>query len=130
MSVELEIAATQVDPAHCPLCRRVNDCQLCSVAAYKGPCWCAQMEIPDALLAEVPADLQNQTCICRDCIVQFQRKHFGDTSRKVLSGDFYFDAGGLMIFTAAYHLRRGYCCGSGCRHCPYTGKEPTSTSSL
>ena len=34
-------------------------------------------------------------------------------------GDFYFDQNGLMVFTAAYHLRRGQCCGSGCRHCPY-----------
>jgi hypothetical protein len=35
--------------------------------------------------------------------------------------DFYFEDG-LMVFTAAYLLRRGYCCGSGCRHCPYTEK--------
>jgi hypothetical protein len=33
-------------------------------------------------------------------------------------GDFYLE-GGRMVFTAAYHLRRGYCCGSQCRHCPY-----------
>lgn len=26
---------------------------------------------------------------------------------------------GLLVFTAAYHLKRGSCCGSGCRHCPY-----------
>lgn len=26
---------------------------------------------------------------------------------------------GLLVFTAAYHLKRGYCCGSGCRHCPF-----------
>ncbi|MGO9339525.1 MAG: DUF5522 domain-containing protein [Terracidiphilus sp.] len=32
--------------------------------------------------------------------------------------DFYFD-GPYMVFTAAYHLKRGSCCGSGCRHCPY-----------
>jgi hypothetical protein len=32
--------------------------------------------------------------------------------------DYYFE-GSLMVFTAAYHLKRGYCCGSGCRHCPY-----------
>ena len=32
--------------------------------------------------------------------------------------DYYFE-GEYMVFTAAYHLRRGYCCGSGCRHCPY-----------
>jgi hypothetical protein len=33
-------------------------------------------------------------------------------------GDFYME-NGLLVFTAAYHLKRGYCCNSGCRHCPY-----------
>jgi hypothetical protein len=23
------------------------------------------------------------------------------------------------VFTQAYHLARGYCCGAGCRHCPF-----------
>ena len=32
--------------------------------------------------------------------------------------DYYFD-GPYLVFTAAYHLKRGSCCGSGCRHCPY-----------
>jgi hypothetical protein len=32
--------------------------------------------------------------------------------------DFYFE-NGCMVYTAAYHLKRGFCCGSGCRHCPY-----------
>ena len=32
--------------------------------------------------------------------------------------DFYMD-GPYLVFTAAYHLKRGYCCNSGCRHCPY-----------
>ena len=32
--------------------------------------------------------------------------------------DFYWEDG-LMVFTAAYLTRRGYCCRSGCRHCPY-----------
>lgn len=32
--------------------------------------------------------------------------------------DFYYE-NGLLVFTAAYHLKRGYCCNSGCRHCPY-----------
>ena len=26
---------------------------------------------------------------------------------------------GLFVFTSAYHLERGTCCDSGCRHCPY-----------
>ncbi len=32
--------------------------------------------------------------------------------------DFYMD-GQYVVFTAAYHLRRGSCCKSDCRHCPY-----------
>jgi hypothetical protein len=32
--------------------------------------------------------------------------------------DYYFEAG-LLVYTATYHLKRGSCCGSGCRHCPY-----------
>ena len=32
--------------------------------------------------------------------------------------DYYLD-NGLLVFTAAYLRRRGYCCESGCRHCPY-----------
>jgi hypothetical protein len=32
--------------------------------------------------------------------------------------EFYFD-GPYLVFTEVYHLRRGFCCNSGCRHCPY-----------
>ena len=32
--------------------------------------------------------------------------------------DFYWD-GPYMVFTAHYLTSRGYCCKSGCRHCPY-----------
>lgn len=34
--------------------------------------------------------------------------------------DTYFDpSSGLTVLTAHYLARRGYCCDSGCRHCPY-----------
>lgn len=26
---------------------------------------------------------------------------------------------GRLVFTAAYLLERGFCCGKGCRNCPY-----------
>ncbi len=32
--------------------------------------------------------------------------------------DYYFE-NGLMVFTERYHLKRGWCCGNNCRHCPY-----------
>jgi len=30
---------------------------------------------------------------------------------------------GLVVFTAAYLLMRGYCCGNGCKNCPYDYKN-------
>lgn len=26
---------------------------------------------------------------------------------------------GKIIFTSSYHIKRGKCCGSRCRHCPF-----------
>ena len=62
------------NPNQCPLCGAANDCQLCSPAAYKGPCWCARVEMPAALLARVPENFRNRACICRDCVEKFQRE--------------------------------------------------------
>ncbi len=36
--------------------------------------------------------------------------------------DFYYE-GPYLVFTAAYHLKRGYCCNSDCRHCPYKEED-------
>jgi Family of unknown function (DUF5522) len=42
-----------------------------------------------------------------------------DPSQDVLlPEDFYYE-GPYLVFTAAYHLKRGFCCNSNCRHCPY-----------
>jgi Family of unknown function (DUF5522) len=41
--------------------------------------------------------------------------------------EFYFD-GPYLVFTAIYHLRRGYCCNSGCRHCPYEKADENTES--
>ena len=36
--------------------------------------------------------------------------------------DCYWD-GPYLVFTESFHLKRGYCCSSGCRHCPWKDKE-------
>lgn len=38
---------------------------------------------------------------------------------KFKEGDYYKTEEGFIVFTEQYLLRRGYCCRSGCRHCPY-----------
>lgn len=40
-------------------------------------------------------------------------------ARPLRPGDVYYTPEGYVVFTAQYHQRRGYCCQSGCRHCPW-----------
>ena len=48
------------------------------------------------------------------------------TQRDALSPEDYYFEGPYLVFTAVYHLKRGYCCNSGCRHCPWReGRETT-----
>jgi hypothetical protein len=43
-----------------------------------------------------------------------------DDEREILTeGEDYYFEDGLMVLTARYLLRRGYCCEQGCRNCPY-----------
>jgi prepilin-type N-terminal cleavage/methylation domain-containing protein/prepilin-type processing-associated H-X9-DG protein len=58
----------------CPLCGGPNECQLASAAAFKGRCWCANVEIPKELLARVPDDQRNRSCICPRCVAAFRRE--------------------------------------------------------
>lgn len=37
--------------------------------------------------------------------------------------DYYIDDRGFFVFTEEYHKRRGFCCKSGCKHCPYGFKK-------
>lgn len=39
--------------------------------------------------------------------------------KKLEEGDYYLSPEGFKVFTEQYHLKRGYCCKNGCRHCPY-----------
>lgn len=32
---------------------------------------------------------------------------------------YYINQNGFWVFTEHYHKQRGYCCKSGCKHCPY-----------
>ena len=47
----------------------------------------------------------------------------------ILGVDYYLEKG-RWVFTALYLQKRGYCCESGCRHCPYGfGKTPADQTS-
>ena len=45
-------------------------------------------------------------------VIQTSERHFTE------GVDFYIE-NGLYVFTEKYLKERGYCCGNGCRHCPF-----------
>ena len=103
----------------------------CGVESSK-PCWC--MDYPSVLVPEEGAD-----CLCPDCLskaIQPQVKHitqailagerendvvdlYSKRVRKLIEGIDYYQEGPYMVLTEWHHLKRGYCCGNRCRHCPY-----------
>ena len=34
----------------------------------------------------------------------------------------FYQEGSKIVFTELFHKQRGTCCGSKCKHCPYTPK--------
>ena len=125
---------TAVCPASCPVCGAANECRLVRGSLYKGPCWCEARSIPVPVLRQLASELPEPACLCPRCLATVARQAAeGGAPTEVLArarvemtarneaeaADFYFDAQGRMVFTAGYHLRRGYCCQNGCRHCPF-----------
>lgn len=51
-----------------------------------------------------------------------------ENQSKLIEGeDFYYTPEGYKCFTEKHHLKRGHCCKSGCRHCPYGFDKKTGT---
>ncbi|HAJ81141.1 MAG: hypothetical protein CMB97_09775 [Flavobacteriaceae bacterium] len=59
---------------------------------------------------------------CNFVFMSFPRKRI-----PLEEGDYYLTPEGYRCFTEQYHLKRGYCCESGCRHCPYGYDKKTNT---
>jgi hypothetical protein len=45
-------------------------------------------------------------------------------------GEDYYVEDGLIIMTATFHLKRGMCCGNGCRHCPYAPQHKGGVTTI
>jgi hypothetical protein len=46
-----------------------------------------------------------------------------DENQPLVEGIDYYMDGPYLVFTETYHQKRGYCCQSGCRHCPWREAE-------
>ncbi|MEY3367337.1 MAG: hypothetical protein RI973_492 [Bacteroidota bacterium] len=50
---------------------------------------------------------------------QLRQETSGSPKRSLTEGTDYYLENGCFVFTAKFLKERGYCCKSGCRHCPY-----------
>lgn len=49
---------------------------------------------------------------------------------ELIPGEDYYTEDGFVVMTAAYHIKRGHCCGSGCRWCPFEPKHQVGATAL
>ena len=44
--------------------------------------------------------------------------------------DYYINEQGYRVFTESYLLKRNFCCGNGCKHCPYSYNKKVRTNAI
>lgn len=50
--------------------------------------------------------------------------------KEFIQGIHYYLENGLVIMTEQYHKERGFCCGSGCKHCCFEPKHVKNNKNL
>ncbi|MDQ6420351.1 cysteine-rich CWC family protein [Paenibacillus sp. LHD-117] len=55
----------------CPICGSDNGCALKEPGTKANECWCFHAKFPQELLALVPEEARNKSCICRHCTEGF-----------------------------------------------------------
>lgn len=115
-------------------------CTTCSNAfecTQDANCWCVGLPC----LSEV---LTDSNCRCQHCVSEMIKGYFLLHPEQAIpyfikkrdqqqSGsafeqgiEYYINDVGNWVFTAYYHLKKGYCCTNGCLHCPYGFKKKTN----
>jgi hypothetical protein len=71
-------------------------------------------------------------CLCNSCltaldnlIIEAKKYQFPKHPNEMIEGIHFYIERGYLVFTELYHLLRGKCCQSGCRHCAYGFKNNT-----
>jgi hypothetical protein len=92
----------------------------CGIQSAEG-CWCASL--PQVFTKPDPA----RDCFCPECLImQMQKNKPGEA----IEGEDYYFENGFLVMTAAYHIKRGSCCGNGCVWCPYEPRHQAGATVL
>jgi len=88
-------------------------------------CWCTNLPPVG------PFEGSDLDCMCPSCLSEAitqaaTGKQANETQinqvaaqAPLIENEDYYKEGTAMVFTSQFLMRRGYCCESGCRHCPY-----------
>lgn len=107
---------------YCPKCNSNFTCRAGDIIN----CQCYSVPLTDQtreFLSETSVD-----CLCKSCLEKEALKavqiNFPKSKKPALVENLHFYMEGqFCVFTEFYHLQRGYCCKSGCRHCPYNDES-------
>jgi hypothetical protein len=120
---------------------RVKQCSTCGIdfgcgdLSETSTCWCN--DFPPLFVPTTTIDCLCPICFkksCSDKIDEFVIRLTPETalqnkaallpkSTHLIEGIDYYLENGNYVFKAFFHLKRGYCCTNGCRHCPYGFKK-------
>jgi len=59
-----------------------------------------------------------------------QQLYVQEKTKKSPEPDFYKDENDRFVMTESFHIKRGSCCGSKCKHCPYEPKYQKGTQQI
>jgi hypothetical protein len=108
----------------CLRCKSLFECKPGNISN----CQCSQIQLlPET--KEFLANTKYNDCLCLNClshlnnlVKQSLKLEFPRQRQLMVEGLHYYMDNGYFVFTEMYHLLRGNCCGSGCRHCVYGNK--------
>ncbi|MEO8254554.1 MAG: cysteine-rich CWC family protein [Flavobacterium sp.] len=113
---------------HCSSCGTAFDC---AAFSSEKKCWC--YDFPPLFDFSEAEDCLCATCLKKSCLLKIEQyentiapesalkntvQNLPKTSPLIEDIDYYLENGNY-VYKAWFHLKRGSCCGSACRHCPY-----------
>lgn len=116
---------------------KVKQCSTCGTPFNCGDtlegtkCWCN--DFPPIFVPTTSIDCLCLKCFKQACAIKIEEyvltvtpdtakenkaKELPKTENLIEGIDYYLEDG-KYVFKPWFHLKRGYCCENGCRHCPY-----------
>jgi len=109
---------------YCPKCHEQFICKVGDIAN----CQCSVVPLSNE--AKFFLSKTSFDCLCKNCLakgnldIKIAKGYQFPTQKEMfMEGLHYYKENGNWVFTELYHMLRGYCCESGCRHCVYGFKK-------